>query len=88
MFAGGLAPLPRALRTGSRLRGAAATAVPISLRSRLRSRRSRPALSEWATQEDILRLKAWILAGVLGGMAIAATLAATIARLFLQEPAP
>ena len=45
-------------------------------------------LERMATQEDILRLKVWILAGVLGGMAIAATLAATIARLFLQEPAP
>ena len=39
-------------------------------------------IERMATQEDILRLKLWVLGGVLGGMAIAATLAIAIARVF------
>ena len=34
-----------------------------------------------ATREEVLKLKLWILGGVIGGMVIAATLGLAIARL-------
>ena len=35
-------------------------------------------------REDVMRLKLWILGGVIAGMAIAASLAIAIARLFMN----
>ncbi len=37
-----------------------------------------------ATQEDVLRVKLWVLAGVIGGMIIAVSFGLAIARLFLS----
>lgn len=38
-----------------------------------------------ALREDVLKLKLWVLGGVIGGMIIAASLAIAIARLFLTS---
>ena len=38
-----------------------------------------------ATREEVLKLKLWILGGVIGGMVVAATLGFAIARLFLAS---
>ena len=41
-------------------------------------------LQHVALREDVLRLKLWVLGGVIGGMVIAVTLGIAIARLFLR----
>ena len=39
-------------------------------------------LGHLATKNEVTKLKVWVLSGVLGGMAIAATIALAVARLF------
>ena len=41
-------------------------------------------MSHVALREDVLKLKLWVLGGVIGGMVIALTLGIAIARLFLS----
>ena len=41
-----------------------------------------------ATREDVLRLKIWVLGGVIGGMVIVAMLALAVYRLFLGDFGP
>ena len=43
-------------------------------------------LGHVALREDVLRLKLWVLGGVIGGMVIAVSLGIAIARLFLSGP--
>ena len=39
-------------------------------------------LKHLATKEDLQKIKVWVLSGVLGGMALAATVAVTILKLW------
>ena len=50
-------------------------------------RELREGMKHVALREDVLKLRIWVLGGVIGGMIAAVTLGIAIARLFMMVPA-